>query len=179
MKNNPVKLLNIKEQLVDSSRIVIELVAAGIGNDTLLLSEAMDIAFREKPPVSTRAARVVQLCAEKNPEMLIPNLDTIIFNMPEQEGTRRSFLKILADIPYEFTEEQKGVLVDRCFEWFQSNNQPVAIKAYCMQLLAKIAESEPDLKPELISVIKEQIPRSSAGIMAQGSKILKKLYSGK
>ena len=174
-----MKKLSIKEQLVDSSRIVIELVAAGIGNDTGLLSETMDIAFREKPPVSSRAARVVQLCAGRNPELLLPYLDIIIFNMPEQEGTRRSFLKILADIPYNFTEEQKGVLANCCFDWFQSNNQPVAIKAYCMQLLAKIAESEPDLKPELISVIKEQIPRSSAGIVAQGSKILKKLYSGK
>ena len=48
-----------------------------------------------------------------------------------------------------------------------------------MQILAEIAETEPDLKPELISVIEEQIPRGSAGIKAQGKKILKKLYSGK
>lgn len=179
MKNNPVKKLSIKDQLVDSSKIVIELVAAGIGNDAKLLEETIYVAYNEKPPVSSRAARVVQLCAEKNPELFLPYLDTIIFNMPEQEGTRRSFLKILADIPYDFTEDQKGMLADRCFEWFQSNNQPVAIKAYSMQLLVKIAESEPDLKPELISVIKEQIPRSSAGIVAQGNKILKKLHDGK
>ena len=99
--------------------------------------------------------------------------------MPESEGPRRSFLKILADVPCDLNEDQKGMLANVCFDWIQSENQPVAIKVYCMQILAGIAESEPDLKPELISVIEEQIPRGSAGIKAQGKKILKKLYKEK
>jgi hypothetical protein len=169
--------LSIKDQLVDSSRTVIELVSAGIGNNTELFGETMEIAFREKQPVSSRAARVIQLCVERNRNLVLPYLNTIIFDMPEDEGPRRSFLKILADLRYEYNEDQKGILTNLCFDWIQSVDQSVAIKVYCMQILAKIAASEPDLKPELISVIEEQIPKGSAGIRAQGKKILKKLYN--
>jgi hypothetical protein len=50
------------------------------------------------------------------------------------------------------------------------------MKMYSMVILYKISHFYPEIKPELISTIEDQIPRSSAAIMSVGKQTLTKLY---
>jgi hypothetical protein len=169
--------MDFEAQLVDSSRFIAELVAANVGNDAGHFKKLMDLSFSRKQKVSMRASRAAIFCVEKFPHLIEPYLDKIIRLLPKDECVRKNFMKILAEIPLEFTEDQLGILIESCFEMLLSDKSSIANKAYSMELLYKISEIEPDLKIELISAIEEQIPKGSSGIKVIGRRLLKKLYS--
>jgi hypothetical protein len=168
--------MDFEFQLVDSSRFIAEMVAANVGNDPARFKKLMDLAFSGKNKVSMRASRAAIFCVEKHPHLIVPYLDKIIRLLPDNESVRKNFMKILAETPLDFTEDQLGILVEYCFEMLMSDKYTIANKVYSMELLYEISEIEPGLKIELMSAVEEQIPRGSSGIKVIGKRLLKKLY---
>jgi hypothetical protein len=168
--------MNFEEQLVDSSRLIADLVAKNVGDNKEYFKELMELSFSGKPKISMRASRVATLCVEKYPFLIEPYLDKIIYSLPDDESIRKNFLKVLAEAELKFSEDQLGYLFDNCFEMLISDKSSIATKVYTMQILYKISQIEPDLKIELISAIEEQVPKGSSGVKYFGRAILKKLY---
>lgn len=86
---------------------------------------------------------------------------------------KRNTLRVLQD--YKIPEELSGLAYDQCFKLLQSPTEPVAVKAFCMQVLYNIVKNIPELKSELADAISKQMPNASAGLKNRGEKILKKL----
>ena len=68
-------------------------------------------------------------------------------------------------------EQEQAFLIDLCFRWILDNEETVAVKVYCMQIIAN--HLYPELKYELRGVIEDRFSRSSAGFQSRGRKILK------
>ena len=168
--------MDFESQLVDSSRLIAEMVAENVGENPEHFEKLMVLAFSGKGKISMRASRAAIFCVQKYRHLIDPYLDKIIHMLPEDESVKKNFMKILAETPLEFNEEQLGILVETCFEMLLDDKSSIANKAYSMELLYKISEIEPDLKTELIAAIEEQIPTGSSGIKTIGRKLLKKLY---
>jgi len=64
---------------------------------------------------------------------------------------------------YDIPEEYQSVATDLCLDWLQQESVPVAIKAYSMEMLLKIAKLYPELKHEFIAIINEQLPNNPQG----------------
>ena len=154
------------------SRQHVEFVAFCIGNHQKEFARLMDIVLHGKEPVVQRAAWAMDVCLEKNPELLAPYVETLIdaLHSFSNNGVKRQVVKALSS--RKIPEKYEGEMVDLCFRWLQSPDVPVAIKVHCMQILANITERHPDLAEELRTVIIEQIPRNSAGFSSRGRKIL-------
>jgi hypothetical protein len=58
-----------------------------------------------------------------------------------------------------------------------SPKEAVAPKVYCMEILYRISQVEPNLKKELADSIEWRLNEESPGFKNRGLKILKKLYS--
>ena len=168
--------MDFESQLVDSSRFIAEMVAENVGDNPGHFEKLMTLAFSGKGKISMRASRAAIFCVQKYHHLIDPYLNKIIHMLPEDESVRKNFMKILAETPLEFNEEQLGILVETCFEMLLNDKSSIANKAYSMELLYKISEIEPDLKTELIAAIEEQIPAGSTGIKTIGRKLLKRLY---
>ena len=168
--------MNFEEQLVDSSRIIADMVAGNVGDSEEHFKALMELSFSGKPKIAMRASRVATICVEKYPFLIKPYLDRIIYSLPNDESIKKNFLKVLAETDLKFTEEQLGYLFDNCFEMLINDKSSIATKVYCMQILYNVSEVEPDLKIELISAIEEQVPKGSSGVKYFGKAILKKLY---
>ena len=168
--------MDFESQLVDSSRLIAEMVAENVGNNPEHFEKLMALAFSGKGKISMRASRAAIFCVQKYKHLIEPYLNKIIHMLPEDESVKKNFMKILAETPLEFNEEQLGILVDKSFGTLMNDKSSVANKAYSMELLYKISEIEPDLKIELIPVIEEQIPTGSSGVKLIGRRLLKKLY---
>ena len=168
--------MNFEAQLVDSSRLIADIVAENVGNNTEHFKELMGLSFNGELKIAMRASRVATFCVEKYPYLIEPYLDKIIYSLPDNESIRKNFLKILAETDLKFNEDQLGILFDNCFEILINDKSSIASKVYCMQILYNISEIEPDLKIELISAIEEQITKGSSGVKVIGRNILKKLY---
>ena len=90
------------------------------------------------------------------------------------EPVKRDLLRVIARS--ELPEDNLGVLLNNCFEWMQSADEPPSTKVHSMQIVYNVSQYEPDIKPELISIIEDQMPKNSVGYKNRGSKLLKKLY---
>jgi hypothetical protein len=169
---------NIREQLVDSSRRIADIVVANIGHDEDLFSETVLLMFEDKYPISMRAARIVQLISHKYPEMIKPHIPELIgkFSGLKVEGARRSILKILSETPVYISEDLLGELADKCFGYISDMNEAIAVRAFSIDLLMKIAKKYPEIKPEIAAVLESIIPEASVGLKNKCQKMIVKLY---
>ncbi len=112
-------------------------------------------------------------CAIKNPQLTQSYLQRLIKNLQGDihVAVKRNTVRVLQyiDIP----EKLRGMAATVCFDLIQSGNEPVAVKAFSMTVLANICKHEPELADELKLIIEDQLPFASAGFKARAKKILR------
>lgn len=168
----------MKDLLFDSSRRTADMAVGVIGNNPEIFKKMLDFALEDKNLYAMRAARVIQLASHNHPELVRPYLKEIIFRLPnlKNDGLKRGMAKILIERSYSHDDETLGILVSTCFDWLMSPAEKPAIKVYAMEILYKISKFYPEIQPELISSIEDQLPRSTIAVKTRGKQIIKKLY---
>jgi hypothetical protein len=88
-------------------------------------------------------------------------------------AVKRNVLRILqcVDIPKALL----GTVVSLCFEYINSYDIPIAVKAYSMTVLANAAEREPALRHELQASLELLLPAASPGIRAHARMVMERL----
>jgi hypothetical protein len=164
--------------LFEMSRRNTDLVAELILKKPALFEELFRIFMRNEEPVSRRAAWVVDTVTENQPDLLKPHLTRILemLEVFSHDGLKRHSLRMLSRSPLPEEEEQIGKLMTLCFEWLLSPKEAVSVKVYCMELLYRISQVEPDLKKELAESIEWRLNEETPGFKNRGQKLLKKLY---
>jgi len=163
--------------LLEMSKRNTDLVAGLIIQKPALFDELFRIFASNKEPVSRRAAWVIDSVSEKHPELIEPHLDDIIelLSTFDHDGLKRHSLRMLARSPFP-SERYLGKLIKICFDWLLSPNEAVAAKVYCMEILYRVSQVEPDLRKELADSIEWRLNEETPGFKNRGEKMLKKLY---
>lgn len=168
--------MNIREALLqEHSKKQTTRIVKYIGSDAQRFSELMKLFLGDEYRVTQRAAWVVSGCAEEHPSLIKPHFQKLVTNLDKlglHDAVKRNTLKVLSelDVPVKL----QGKLVNTCFRMLASQ-EPVAVKAHAMSIVANICKAQPDLKNELRMAIEEQLPYGSAAIRSRGNKILKQL----
>jgi hypothetical protein len=68
-------------------------------------------------------------------------------------------------------------LIEVSFEWLLNNKTPIAVKAYCMDILMYFAPNNQWIKEELPHVIRLNMIDASPGISSKSKKVLEQLSS--
>ncbi len=77
----------------------------------------------------------------------------------------------------EIPEENQSKLFDHCMQFIRSPEEPIAIKAFSMGIVANLFRHFPELSQEAIICIEDLLSLDvSPGIKARGKGVLKKLY---
>ncbi|MBN2611705.1 MAG: hypothetical protein JXB00_09130 [Bacteroidales bacterium] len=168
-------MMSFKEQLADSSKIIGELVAANVGCNADYYREILELVLNEPMPMSSRAGRVLDICTDKCPGLFKTHVHKVINHIKKRQEIHRCILKIFAEKMVQLNTNQEGILVDACFSWLADDKQPVAIKAYCMDILERFARKEPEIIPELTGLLDDAGRTGSPGIKNKVSKIMKRL----
>jgi len=163
--------------LLEMSRRNMDLVADLIFQKPALAEELFLVFLRNEEPVSRRAAWVLDIVTEKHPELIGSHPDQIIGMLPvfNHDGLKRHALHMLVRSPLP-TDDKLGELMTLCFDWLVSPKEAVAAKVYCMELLYRMTQVEPDLKKELADSIEWRLNEETPGFKSKGRKLLKKLY---
>ncbi len=164
--------------LAEMSRRNTDLVAGVIEQKPALLDDLFRIYLRNEEPVSRRAAWVIDTVTEKFPMLLEGWIDPMLEALPSfsHNGLKRHTLRMLARSPLP-EKNQIGPLIHLCFQWLLSPMEAVAVKVHCMDLLYRISQIEPEIKPELADSIEWRLNEEPPGFRSHGKKMLKKLYS--
>jgi 8-oxo-dGTP diphosphatase len=155
-----------------------EWVAESANENEEILRRLIDYSFSEDNKLAFRASWTLSKVYDRHPEIINPDLTRLIEALDKlnNESVQRSFLRIisLSDLN-NVSSRYHGILADHSFKMLKSQFSAIAIKAYSMEIIYKLALIYPELANELSATIKLLEGEKPAGIIARGRIILKKL----
>jgi len=170
--------MDTKELFPDTSRRTADIAVSVICQSPEIFKNVLDLALEDNGVFAMRAARALNLAAVKRPELVRPYLNDIAKKLPtfKTGGVKRCLLKTISERSFDYSDDTMGLLVNTCFDWVNDPSEEVAIKVYALEVLYRISQFYPDIKPELIASIENLMPEASSGIRVRGKMYLKKLY---
>jgi 8-oxo-dGTP diphosphatase len=143
-----------------------------------ILKKLLEYSFSKDKKLAFRASWTLSKVYDKYPDLIGSDLQVMIGSLKslDNESVQRSFLRMISMSDLNsINQKQQGILVDHCFKMLKSGFSAIAIKAYSMEIIYKLAIIYPELANELSSTINMLQGEGSAGILARGHIILKKL----
>jgi len=153
-------------------------VATSAVENPAIFLKLLEYSYASERKLAFRASWTLTKVCDKNPEMIYPYISEIIEALPKisNESVRRSFFRILSLSNLEnLTGRYHGLLADYSFAALNSALSAIAIKAYSMEILFKLSLIYPELANELASSVRILMEDGSAGIVAKGNSILKRI----
>jgi 8-oxo-dGTP diphosphatase len=150
---------------------------SAIGNREIL-KKLFEYSFADDKKLAFRASWTLSKVHDKYPEIIVPDLELIIeaLDKLDNESVQRSFLRMISMSDLKMVSSRHhGILADHCFRMLRSGFSAIAIKAYSMEIIYRLALIYPELANELSATINLLQGEGSAGIVARGHIILKKL----
>lgn len=125
--------------------------------------------------IAWRSAYLLDLLHDSDLTILDNYLEEIIKQVIKltNHSIRRHYLRILSK--HDLSELADGIFLGYCFEWLQTEETPIAVKAHCMQILYDLTKPYPELVPELKAVLENLMPYGSKGEVNRAKRILKEL----
>jgi 8-oxo-dGTP diphosphatase len=143
-----------------------------------VFKKLLDYSIEGDKKLAFRSSWTLSKVCDKFPELIDPYLPDIIsrINDFDNESVQRSFLRIIS-LKNLNTIDKKfhGILAEYCFSKLNSGFSAIAIKAYSMEILYNLTCIYPELANELVPAIQLLSEEGSAGILARGKIILKKI----
>ena len=167
---------NLRELLLKgNSRSYTDFVADIVARRPELVGELWEIYLSAEEPVSRRAAWIIDTASEDKPEWVQPFLPALIGKLPGflHDGLKRHGLRMIARLA--FPNGTEGELLKISFDWLLSPRESVAVKMYCIQILYRLSETEPDILQELYDTIEFQIQDATPGFRSIGSKMMQQI----
>jgi len=153
-------------------------VATSAVENPAIFLKLLEYSYTTDRKLAFRASWTLTKVCDKYPEMIYPYLSEIIETLPkfDNESVQRSFLRILSLSNLEnLNGRHHGLLADYSFAALNSGLSAIAIKAYTMEILYKLSLIYPELANELASSIRILMEDGSAGIIAKGKAVLKRI----
>lgn len=151
-------------------------IVAYIGNDPGKFAQLVEIFLMGPDCVTQVSSWPLSYCVEKYPSLLKPNWKKILAfaSKPDMhDAVKRNTMRMIqfAQIP----KIHQGITTNLGFKFLADTREPAAIRVFAMSVLANLANEIPELKNELIPLIEQQLPYSSAAFISRGRKVLKNL----
>jgi len=143
-----------------------------------ILRKLLEYSFSEDKKLAFRASWTLSKVYDKYPDMIGSDLQVMIGSLEclDNESVQRSFLRMISMSDLKsLSQKQHGILADHCFKMLKSGFSAIAIKAYSMEIIFKLALIYPELANELSATINILQGEGSPGIIARGHIILKRL----
>lgn len=147
------------------------------GNDPCRFNELFDLFLNDEHRVTQRAAWPVSYCAIAHPEFMKNNMGKLIKNLQKpgiHNSIKRNTVRLLQaiDIPQKY----EGTVMDLCFKYVESPNEAVAIKAFSLSILGKLAKKYPEIIPEIKLLIEYQLPHQTAAFKSRVKKLSQEFF---
>ncbi len=143
-----------------------------------IFAKLLEYSYSSDRKLAFRASWTLTKVCDKYPDIIYPFLPGIVeaLDKLDNESVQRSFLRILSlsDLK-KINQKHHGILAEHCFMALRSGESAIAIKAYSMEILYKLTLKYPELRNELSASINILQGEGSAGIVARGRMVLKKL----
>ena len=171
--------MNLRETLLkEHSKKQCNKIVKYIGSNKQRFAELMELFFESEYRVTQRAAWPMSYCVKNHPQLIRPYLKKLLGNLEKKglhDAVIRNTVRLLQDV--EIPKKHQGKLMNICFAFIQSNEIPVAVKAFSLTILQNLSKQYPDIISELKLIIEERWEHETAAFRSRGKKILKAINS--
>lgn len=145
-----------------------------VGGNKERFAALMKLFLQDEYRITQRAAWPVSYCVENHPELVTPYYKKLIDYLEKPdvpEAIARNTVRLLqhVDIP----EKHHGRVMTVCFNFIQSNEAPISVKAFSLRVLENLSKQYPEILPELKAIILERWDYESPAFKSRARKILK------
>src|SRR5258705_4542733 len=139
--------MNIKAALLkEHSKKQCAAIVKWVGDDQKKFDELFNLFLNDEYRVVQRAAWPMTYCVEDHPEFIKKHFGKILKALEKpgvHDSVKRNSIRFLqfVDIPKRF----HGQVMDICFRYFSSPTEAVAIKAFSITVLQKLAKQYPEI----------------------------------
>jgi hypothetical protein len=126
--------------------------------------------------LTQRAAWPISMCVDRHPELLAPHLNQVVSILSKQnlhDAVKRNVVRMLQVVP--IPKSLHGKITEICFRYLINKKEAIAIRVFSMTVLCRIVKEHDELKRELLLVIEDQLPYSSAAFQSRARKVVKEL----
>src|ERR1700754_4393395 len=98
----------------------------------------------------------MRYCVKNHPKLINPYFKKLIDKLGtpgENDAVIRNIVRLLQDV--QIPKKFHGQVMTLCFDFIQSNETAVAIKAFSLRILKNLSKQYPEIKPEIKTIIEE------------------------
>jgi hypothetical protein len=170
--------MKLREEILrENSKEHTEALAAWVGGDAQRLAQLVDLFLHDEYRVVQRAAWIMSYVADKHPALIQPHLAAMVDRMGHPGipvAVKRNVVRILRDMPVP--DDLQGPVMHFCFQFLEDPKETVAVKAFSMAILGRLAKIYPDIRNEIVMLIEDHLREGATpGIRSRGLKTLKEL----
>ncbi len=171
--------MNLRETILsEHSKTNCDKIVAWVGSDKKRFNELVDLFLNDEYRVTQRAAWPLSYSAIAHPSLMKNNFERLLHNLRHpnlHDSIKRNTVRLLQQI--DIPEKYEGEVMDLCFQYVESPTEAVAIKAFSLTILGKLAKKFPEILPEIKLLIEEQILHQSAAFKSRAKRLLKEFSS--
>jgi hypothetical protein len=163
-----LKLLREEHSKKQTDRIV-----NYIGDDQKRFSELINLFFKGEYRITQRAAWPLSYCVRRHPELIHPYFKPLLDNLARKDihiAVIRNTVRLLQDV--SIPKRYHGRVMSTCFEFIQSPETPIAVKAFSLTILSHLAIDYPEIRGELKLIIEEQWENATPAFRSRAKKVL-------
>ena len=165
-----------KRILEDRSKKTCLEIARFIGDDEGRFAGLVDAFFNAEGNEQNWLMWVISHTVERNPRLVMAHLDKFVHHLdPGHSGAvNRGIVRMLRDTRV-LPEELAGEIYTKCFDLLQDSGQAIAVRAFSIKVLARIACHHPELKTELIPLLYDLYTYSEKALFVSARDALREL----
>lgn len=133
-----------------------------------------DLFINDEYRVVQRAAWPLSYAVINHPELIRKHFGRLLKNLKKpgiHNAVKRNTVRLLQhlDIP----RRCHGEIMDTCFSYIASPTEKVAIKAFSLTILEKLAAIYPEIRSELKTIVEDRWEHETAAFRVRARNILK------
>ena len=169
--------MNLKEELLaEHSKAQCIKIVAWVADDQKKFDLLFNLFLTDEYRVVQRAAWPVSYCVIGHPDLIKKHWNKLIKNLQKphlHDAVKRNSIRLLQDI--DIPVKHRGAIMNICFKYVASMNEAVAVKAFSLTVLGKLAKEYPAIIPEIKILIEDQLPHQTPAFRSRVKRLYKDL----
>lgn len=167
--------MDLRNQILkEHSKTNCQKIIDWVGNDTSRFNQLFHLFLNDDTRVTQRAAWPMCYCAIAYPGLMDDNFEKLFENLNKKgihNVIKRNSVRLLQHIT--IPSQHEGTVMNLCFQYVESPNEAVAIKAFSLTILGKLAKKYPEIIPEIKMLIESQTAHQTPAFKNRASKLFR------
>ena len=161
--------MDLKQQLLkEHSKEQCNKIVRWVGSDKRKFNELFQLFLLGEYRVTQRAAWPLSYCVIAHPHFMENKYGELLGNLKNphlHDSVKRNTVRLLQSVA--IPQKYDGAVMEICFQYLESPYEAVAIKAFSLTVLGRLAGKYPEIIPEIKLIIQEQLPHQSAAFKSR------------